>query len=201
MTREELKSLISECVSEQMTNESALELDDIALAEAELYNALVTESACLAYSSMLVSEAVNEAVLLEGPADEYFDAIVQAQNAMSELKAKEATPEKRQELIHAALKNKADEAKLARANDPDLKKVVQNKAADTVAKDMNKAAGKNIFKNVGGKIVAVFKNSDGTVNKKAVGVAAAGTALAASISAAAIVAHKKKAKEEEKKNK
>ena len=106
-----------------------------------------------------------------------------AETKVQDLKSTEA----KKELSQSVAKQLPDNPTKAQATD---------KALDVVN---NKLDSKK-FEKKGNKIVTVFKNSDGSLNKKAVTIAALATAAALSIGAAAIV-HKKKKKAEEAKKK
>ena len=75
----------------------------------------------------------------------------------------------------------------ARLTDNSTTDDAKSTALTVVAKDM----GSN-YKVKDGKIISLFKNPDGSLNKKAIAVAALGTATAASIGAAAVALRKKK---------
>lgn len=209
MTKQELQEMIEESVYRIMNESDNCDYDDIALSEAEYQAALVNESA-----SFMYLDSLNEAYDLDMLNEQKFtkEELAEKRKELDVFKAKQAAldaikDEKEKEIARQAMfgdrlvvKPRVGTSDGTR-NFSGIGKAEEQKIKENTAKEVAKKLG-NGFKASGDKVIAVFKNSDGSANKKAIGIAAAGTALAASIAAAAIVTVKKKkvkkAKEEAK---
>lgn len=184
MTKQELQEMINESVARALNTEVET-LDEVAAAEAEYELAIANEAAAFMYLNM-ISESMNIDTLNEAKF---------TQEELEERKKETAVFKAKWEALENC-KSKRERAALQKSlgmGDP-LK--IKNHSAKKIAKKLGKG-----FTAVGDKVVTTFKNPDGSLNKKAVGIAAAATAVASSIAAAAIVANKKKAKEEDKEEK
>lgn len=211
MTKDELRSMINEAVAAQLDVVNEVEMDEVALAEAELDMALMNEAACFAFLesySMIAESVINEGYNYDtyiDPTDtsvaaravnQYVDdrqAAKDANNLLDQIKAQDSRV--RVSIISDLEKGRVSKEDAKR----DIK--IKEEAAAKVAKELNKANRKAKFKAVGDKIVAVYTGKEGK-GKQIAAIAATATAVAGSIAAAAIRNIKKKAKaEEEKKNK
>lgn len=211
MTKDELRSMINEAVAAQLDVVNEVEMDEVALAEAELDMALMNEAACFAFLesySMIAESVMNEGYNYDtyiDPTDtsvaaravnQYVDdrqAAKDANNMLDKIKAQDSRV--RVSIISDLEKGRVSKEDAKR----DIK--IKEEAAAKVAKELNKANRKAKFKAVGDKIVAVYTGKEGK-GKQIAAIAATATAVAGSIAAAAIRNIKKKAKaEEEKKNK
>lgn len=212
MTKQELKELISEAVKEQLDIvDESTDMDEIALAEAEVETALATESACFAY---LESVSIMEAAILEYNHDTYTDG-TQTDMASKFIQRQQAA-QADANLVNQALADLkkdgdmrvtviTDVEKGAISKDSGTYKVAQanakrarEAAAKKVAQEVNKKSGKKILKAVGDKIISVYSGKDGK-GKQFAAIAGTATAVAGSIAAVAIRNAKKKAKEENEK--
>ena len=172
MTREELKSLISEAVAEQMYSGACI-LDEDAILEAELKNALMTESAV--FSVVEAQMNFNEATVL-----------YETENPLPEgwVKLKE-------NLDKEGIANNIARTLNTSEPEAEIKEKAKRKALKTICDRLGSG-----FKVAGDTITSVYSGEKGKLAKiAAIGVPATALATSIGLLAVKIAKSKKKAKE------
>jgi hypothetical protein len=180
MTREELKSLISECVTEKLNESVEVIMDEDAVIEAELESALMLESA--AFAAVQTQMSLEEACVLTEDAKKVKQVTGRpdgfSKKAWDSMKT--LTPKKEEIAKNIATSDNKEE--------------VHQKALKAVCSRLGSG-----FQVVGGTIKAVVSGDKGRVAQVA-SIAAAATALAGSITAIAMKIRKNKKADKNNKN-